>query len=127
MTNLVNKISEYIKNSMEVEIFNDLFPSAEFEGVIAIHDPAERNIIEYIDGSREFQINISYTARYSDAEKAREVLTDILDLLDGLKLKDDADNMTLKIKAVANVQFIGTDDKNNNIYTCSVNAAYRNN
>lgn len=125
MTNLTKTLNNYIKQNITgVVIYNDLFPKAELEGVISVHDPATKKVNEFIDGSTESQVNISYTARYAKAEKAREVLTKILDLLDGARLVDTADGLRIKARAVANVQFIGVDDKNNSIYTSSVNATY---
>lgn len=124
MTNILKTLNKYIKKSLDIEIYNDLFPSADIEGVIAIHDPATRNVNEYIDGTTEYEIAVSYSARYSNAKKGREILTKILDLLDGARLKDTDDKFLIKTKAGANVQFIATDDKNNSIYTASINAVY---
>lgn len=124
MTNLLKTINSYIKQNIEVVIFSDLFPKDTIEGVISVHDPATRKTADYIDGSAEFQANISYTARFKDARQARETLTSILELLDGARLEDEADGLKIKLSSVANVQFIGVDEKNNAIYTSSVNAAY---
>lgn len=125
MTNLTKTINKYIKDNLEnIKIENDLFSSSTVEGVISVHDPATKKVNEFIDGTTENQINISYTARYKDAKKCREVLTNILNLLDGAKITDEADGLRVKIQAVANVQFIGCDDKNNSIYTSSINATY---
>lgn len=127
MTNLAKTLNKEIKANIEgLKIYNDLFPKPEVEGVISIHDPTARKNIEFIDGTSEYQLNISYTARYKDAKQCREVLTSILDLLDNKKLIDNEDGLIIKINAVSNAQFIGTDDKLNSIYTCSFNATYRN-
>lgn len=125
MTNLTKTLIKHIKNNLEgISLYNDLFPKDELEGVICVHDPATKKLIEFIDGTSENQINISFTARYAKAEKARQVLTDILNLLDGAKITDEADGLRLKVSAVANVQFLGVTDKNNSIYTSSVNVTY---
>lgn len=125
MTNLIKTVNKYIKdNTEDIVIYNDLFPKDDIEGVISIHDPASRKTEEYIDGTAEYQTNISYTARYKDAKKSRKILTDILDLLDGAKLIDNADGLKIKLFAVSNVQFVGADDKNASFYTCSISAIY---
>lgn len=125
MTNLVKTLNNYLKQNIpNLKIENDLFSSSDTEGVISVHDPATKTTQEYIDGTSESQINISYTARFKNALTSREILTNILNLLDGLKLVDNQDGLRLKIKAVANVQFIGTDEKNNSFYTSSVNVTY---
>lgn len=125
MTNLTKTLNNFIKNNLDnIKIENDLFSSSDVEGVISVHDPATKKVIEFIDGTSENQINISYTARYKDAKKSRAVLTSILDLLDGVKITDEADGLRLKVRAVANVQFIGITEKNNSIYTSSVNVTY---
>lgn len=128
MTNLAKTINAYLKDNInDLKIFNDLFPDDKTEGVIAIHDPATRKVTTFIDGTQELQINISYTARYKNAKKCREVLTSILELLDGCKLIDTEDNTKVKTEAIANAQFLATDDKNNSIYTASINAVYNSN
>lgn len=125
MTNLIKTVNSYIKDNIEnIVIYNDLFPKSDIEGVISIHDPASRKTADFIDGSAEFQTNISYTARFKDAKKSRKILTNILDLLDGAKLADTTDRIKIKLSAVSNVQFVGADDKNASIYTCSLNAIY---
>lgn len=125
MTNLLKTVNNYIKNYIDnLVIYNDLFPKAEAEGVISIHDPATLKTADYIDGSAEYQANISYTARFKNAAKSRKILTDIIELLDGARLEDNADGLIIKLSAVANVQFIGSDDKGASIYTCSIRAIY---
>jgi len=126
MTNILKTINSYIKANINgLTIYNDLFPNDTTEGLISIHDPATRKVAEYIDGSTECQINVSYTARYANAATARSKLDAILNLLDRRKLTDTTDGLELKLNTVANVQFIGTDDKNNSIYTCSLNVEYK--
>lgn len=127
MQNIAKTINKYITQNVDdlLIIYNDQFPSDVQEGIISIHDPATRKVADYIDGSAEYFLNISYSARYENSLTARTKLDSILTLLDGLKLVDVADNLELKISTVANVQFIGTDDKNNSIYTCSVSVTYK--
>lgn len=125
MTNIIKTINTYIKSNIEgVTLYNDLFPKPESLGVVSIHDPAARIVEEYIDGSADYQLNVSFTARYSNAKTCRETLTNILELLDGARIQDTDDDFLLKINTVANVQFVGIDDKNNSIYSASINVAY---
>lgn len=127
MTNITKAINKYIKNNLEnIVIYNDLFPKSEIEGVISIHDPATRKSLDFIDGTSEKQINISFTSRYKNAQTCRQVLTNILDLLDGAKVIDTSERLKIKLANVSNVSFVGIDDKNNSIYTCSVLATYTN-
>lgn len=126
MTNIAKTVDTYIKSNIaDLVMFNDLFPNADTEGVISVHDPSARKVLDFIDGSAEYQLNISFTARYEDAKKARETLNAILDLLDNKKLNDELDGFTIKTRVNANVQFIGTDDKNNSLYTCSISCEYK--
>ena len=125
MTNIAKTINDYLKSNLGIKVNNDLFPKADAEGVIAIHDPSERKVLEFIDGTSEYQLNISYKARYKNAAEARSKLDSILNLLEGQKLLDSTDNLVLKLKTVSNVQFLGIDDKNYTIYTCSVSVEYR--
>lgn len=129
MVNLVKTISNYITSNIEgiTTIYNDMFPEDTSEGIIAIHDPSSRKVSEFIDGSCIYQINISYTARYKNSKSARSKLDSILQLLDRQKLSDSTDNLTMKINTVSNVQFVGTDDKEKSIYTCSVLVEYKTN
>lgn len=125
MTNIIKTINNYIKINIDgVILYNDLFPKADTLGVVSIHDPAPRKIDEYIDGSADYQLNVSFNARYSNAKNCREKLTAILELLDGARLDDIDDGFLLKIETVANVQFVGIDDKNNSIYSAGVSVAY---
>ena len=126
MTNIAKTISDYIKHNLDgLKIENDLFAKADTEGVVAIHDPSTRKVLEFIDGTSEYQLNISYKARYKNAAEARSKLDSILNLLEGQKLLDSTDNLVLKLKTVSNVQFLGIDDKNYSIYTCSISVEYR--
>lgn len=126
MTNILKTINNFIKNNIDgITIYNDLFPKDDIQGVIAIHDPATRTITSFIDGSKLYRLNVSYTARYSNPVTARSKLDSILTLLDGQKLTDSADDIELKIEAVANVQFIGTDEKSHAIYTSSITVEYK--
>lgn len=126
MTNIAKTISDYIKNNLDgLTVVNDLFPDADSEGVVAIHDPSTRKVLEFIDGTSEYQLNISYKARYKNAADARSKLDAILNLLDGQKLLDSTDNLVIKLSTVSNVQFLGIDDKNFTIYTCSISVEYR--
>lgn len=129
MVNLLKTITKYITQNIEDvnKIYNDMFPDDSSEGIIAIHDPSPRKVMEFIDGSCVYQLNISYTARYKNSLSARSKLDSVLNLLDGQKLSDSTDKLTLKIKTVSNVQFVGTDDKNKSIYTCSVLVEYKTN
>lgn len=126
MTNIAKTVDTYIKSNIaDLVMFNDLFPNADTEGVISVHDPSARKVLDFIDGSAEYQLNISFTARYEDAKKARETLNAILNLLDNKKLNDELDGFAIKTRVNANVQFIGTDDKNNSLYTCSISCEYK--
>lgn len=126
MTNIAKTVDTYIKSNVaDLVMYNDLFPNADTEGVISVHDPSARKLLDFIDGSAEYQLNISFTARYKDAKKARETLDAILNLLDNKKLNDELDGLTIKTRVNANVQFIGTDDKNNSLYTCSISCEYK--
>lgn len=128
MTNILKTVNKYItQNISGLKINNDLFPDDTTEGVISIHDPATRKTAAFIDGTSEYQINISYTARYKDAKKARSTLESILELLDGARLSDSDDGLNIKLYTVANVQFIATDNKNASFYTCSLNCIYTKN
>jgi len=125
MKNIAKTIDDYIKqNISNVNFYNDLFPDATTEGIISIHDPSSRIVADYIDGTKEYAINISFTSRFKKASDSRAKLDAILDLLNNVKLTDITDNLQLKCKAVANVQFIGTDDKGNALYTCSISVNY---
>lgn len=126
MVNLAKTLNNYIKDNLSgMEIYNDMFPASDKLCIISVHDPATRKTVEYIDGSAEYTSAISYTARYKDAKTVRSKLDSILYLLDGAKITDTDDNLILKVAIGANVQFIGTDDKNNAIYTCSVTVNYK--
>lgn len=126
MVNISKTINTYIKsNIIGLTIYNDLFPKEDTEGVISIHDPSPRKVASFINGTSIFQINISYTARYSNPATARSKLDSILTLLDERKLTDTTDNLVLKISVVSNVQFVGIDDKNNSAYTCSISVEYK--
>lgn len=126
MTNITKTINTYIKGIIaNVTIYNDLFPDDEVEGLISIHDPTTRILAEYVDGTKELQLNISYTARYNNAATCRSTLDTLLNALDGLKLEDTTDGLQLQISLGANVQFIGTDDKKRSIYTCSISVVYK--
>ena len=125
MKNIGKTISDYIKNKLNLNLYFDLYPRDDIEGVILVHDPSARKLGEFIDGSAIFQLNISFTARYKNAENCRKNLDAILNLLDGVKLSDSTDDLELKIKSVSNVSFIATDDKNLRYYTSSITVEYK--
>lgn len=126
MTNIAKTIDNYLKSNItELVMYNDLFPDADTQGVVSVHDPSARKLLDFIDGSSEYELNISFNARYKDSKKCRETLDNILKLLDNKKITDEVDGLKIKTKVVANVQFTGTDDKNLNYYTCSISCEYR--
>ena len=128
MTNITKTINSFLKENIPgLVIHNDLFPDTDTIGLVSVHDPAPRIENRFIDGSAVYQINISYNARYENAADARSKLDSVLTLLDGRKLQDSIDGLELKITANANVQFIGIDDKNRSIYTCSISVEYKTN
>ena len=125
MTNIAKTINDYLKENIPgIKTSFDLFPDDKFEGVIIVHDPSTKKSQRFIDGSSINQINLSFTGRFKNASNCREILTNVLDLLDNKKLMDTSDSIELKISDGANVQFIGCDDKGSAIYTCSVNVEY---
>lgn len=127
MTNILKTLNAKIHAETSLAslvIYNDTFPDDKTEGVIAIHDPSARKVEEYIDGTCVYQLNVSYTSRFRNPKTARSTLEGILECLDGQKLSDSEDGLKVRVSASANVQFIGTDDAGNSLYTCGLVTEY---
>lgn len=126
MTNISAVIDDYLETHIQgLTLYNDFFPRDDIEGVISVHEPAPRTVREFVDGSAVYSLTFAFSARYSSAAECRRVLSEILDLVDGLKLDDITDGLRLSVKAETSPQVVSINDKGLALYTCSASVEYR--
>lgn len=127
MKGITKIINEYIREkNPNVDafstIFNDMFPDDNSLYVISRHDPSEARETAFIDGTFEGLMNIAYYVRSSNSQEARELLNIIMNCIDDITI--DTDGVSIDIEADTLPSFVGTDDKENSIYTSSIKVKY---
>lgn len=125
MVNVAKSINAFLAEKIALEnIVNDEFFDDSSEGVISRHEPSTAKEKSFVDGSSEGVVNISYYARYKNAETARKTLTDILNAVDNVEIEDTQDRITITTEAETLPQFISTDEKGFSLYCANIRAEY---
>ena len=129
MMNITKTINDYLLENMTLGvdiIYNDLFLNPDGLEIMSRYEPSQAKITEYIDGSSVGSMQIAYFVRSDSANECRNILQAISDKLDNLKLTDSTDEQTEYILSVTTLpNFVSVDDKENVIYTITVNADYK--
>lgn len=128
MMNITQTLNEYLLSQGLEDItiiYNDLYPEPEGNAVLSRHDPSQAKATEYLDGSSEGVLQISYYARSKSASWCRQTLQEISNILDCVSLDDVTDDDVIYNVSVQTLpNFISLDDKGQSIYTIEINANY---
>lgn len=127
MKNITKIVNQYIENqNPQIEafdtIYNDIFPEADGRFVISRHDPSTAREKSYIDGTFEGVLSIAYYARSASASEARELLDIITKTIEDKTI--ESEGVTIELEVSTLPSFVGTDEKNNSIYTANIKARY---
>ncbi len=129
MIHLATTINEWVEQKLNLpKIYNDILPEIEKDGICLRHDPSPAVDRRFIDGTRLLKWDLTYFVKCKKAEKARALLYEITNALDGAEInaydKDINDYVIVTAEAQTLPQFVSKDDKGYTLYTASISCTY---
>ena len=127
MKGIAKLVNEYLKQKLDIAIYNDVFADDK-EGatdIICRYDPSEAAERRFIDGTRRVEEQLSFYCRSPNATKARDTLDDIIKTLDNHHVLRVKDGLLCQCEAVTLPQFVDVIDSGKTTYTCTVKIIYR--
>ena len=127
MKGITKLINEYLKQKLDIAIYNDVFAddTAGATDIICRYDPSEAAERRFIDGTRRVEEQLSFYCRSPNATKARDTLDDIIKTLDNHHVLRVKDGLLCQCEAVTLPQFVDVSDSGKTTYTCTVKIIYR--
>ena len=131
MTNIKNKLSDYLKSLPEcpfTRIETDVF-TVNAEGVfedrnevLCRYEPSAAKVQEYIDGSKKVSQSLGFYARCKKSTDARNFLQWIVDSIDEKEFL--AEGVRTYCECLSLPQFISVDERGFTTYSMSVNTTF---